>query len=146
MRSNTKYKSVSKTLILAGIVSLALSGLHVVMIFVGAPAYDYFRAGPEMVALARAGSYIPAAVTSMVVVALALFGLYALAGAGLIHFLPKVRAGIGVIGIIYSIRGIVIVLQIPGLFPESEMRDILFSSVALVMGILYLMGWRKLGK
>ncbi len=131
-------------LLIAGSLSLGLSLLHLVMIFIGAPAYDYFRAGPEMVEWAKAGSPIPAMVTGGVALVLLFFALYGFSGAGLIAPLRFQKWALPIIGIIFTLRGLAIFLQIPGYLPENELRDIIFSLVALITGLLYLTGhWRK---
>lgn len=130
-------------LLVGGILSLLLSLLHLGMIYVGAEAYEYFRAGSEMVAMARSGSYAPSLVTLGVATVLFLFSLYGFSGSRAIPALPFLRWGLIGIGAIYILRGAVLFLQIPGYFPESEMRDIIFSSVSLLSGILYLVGLRQ---
>ena len=75
------------------------------------------------------------------------FGLYALAGAGVIGGLPFVQAGVVVIGGIYTLRGLVVVLDLVRLsrgagYPE---RQTVFSAVSLGVGLMYLAGafWRS---
>ena len=128
------------SLVGAGAMSLFIAILHFAMVLVGAPAYDYFRAGPEMVELAQSGSLIPGSVTLGITLAFLVFSLYAFAGAGWLPALPFVRPAIMGIGLLFTLRGLAIFLQIPGLVPESEVRDIVFSGVSLLAGILYLTG------
>ena len=52
-----------RILILAGWLSAAVAALHVVIVFLGAPAYRYFGAGEDMARQAEAGSLVPAAMT-----------------------------------------------------------------------------------
>lgn len=128
-------------LIIAAALTLAIALLHAGMIVAGAPAYDYFRAGPEMVSMALQGSPLPAIVTSGVVLVLLLFAGYALSAAGFIRPLPSVRWALLAISILLLLRGSALLLQIPGYWPESEGRDMVFSAVSLCLGLLYLRGW-----
>ncbi len=123
------------------IVLLLIAVLHAGIIFAGARAYDFFRAGPEMAAMAEAGSMVPTVITLGIILILILFAAYGFSGAGLFPPFPFLRFGIGIIAFLFIMRGSVIVLQIPGLFPESEIRDIVFSLVSIISGILYLIGW-----
>jgi hypothetical protein len=145
MKTYVHQKSADRKnlfLLVAATVTFIIALLHAGMIFVGAPAYDFFRAGPEMTEMALNGSIIPALVTSGVILFLLLFAGYALSGSGLIRPFPLLKWVLPAIGILFLLRGSVLILQIPGHFPESEMRDIVFSVVALLIGLCYLFGWR----
>lgn len=48
----------------AGVLSASVALLHLVVIFVGAPAYRYFGAGAEMARLDERGSPMPAVVSA----------------------------------------------------------------------------------
>jgi energy-converting hydrogenase Eha subunit H len=120
--------------------SFALVVLHFGIIVAGAPAYEYFLAGKQMVDLARAHSLVPTAVTGVVAAVFTVFGLYALAGAGVIR-LPAARILATVVGCIYTLRGTLVV-------PEAVMvqyvgrppRALVFASVSLLIGIVHLVG------
>jgi len=79
----------------------------------------------------------------------AVFGFYALSGAGHIRSLPMLRWGLLVIGLIYTIRGLLIVpliLSYAGLFrlPDATEPTVLqSSSISLLIGIVYLLGTGK---
>ena len=64
-------------LLAAGIGSLSVAVLHVVIIFIGAEAYRYFGAGEEMATGAEQGSTIPELITIGIVFVFIVFGLYA---------------------------------------------------------------------
>jgi hypothetical protein len=129
-----------------GVLSFAVAFLHLVIIFIGAPGYRYFGAGEEMAQMAESGSLIPAAITFGVAVVFALCGLYAFSGAGVIRRLPLRIIALLVIGAIYTLRGISAVPQIilklntPEAIPT---RFVIFSLVALIIGLLYLGGTIK---
>jgi hypothetical protein len=93
-------------LILGGAISAGIALLHLVVIFVGAPAYRYFGAGEEMAAMDEQGSWIPAAVTLAIVSLFTLFAFLAFSGASLIRRLPFLRTGLAVISGIFILRGL----------------------------------------
>lgn len=136
-------------LALAGALSFALALLHIVMIFVGPEAYRYFAAGKEMVEAAEAGSFKPALVTLGVTTFFALFGVYALSGAGFLQPLPFLQSALWLIGGIYSARGLTIVVQVVKLSQGKtgtnlEPKDLVFSLVSLGIGLVYLLGaWQR---
>jgi hypothetical protein len=79
------------------------------------------------------------------VLAFAGFGLYGLSGAGLIRRLPLLRLGLLVIGAIYTLRGLVLIYDLIGLFNGAPLHPAIFSLVALLVGLCYLIGspWRN---
>jgi hypothetical protein len=130
-------KNSKLLLVISGCCSLGIAVLHLIMIFIGAKAYEYFRAGEEMVRMAESGSAVPAIVTSVIVVIFILFGFYALSAAGMVFRVPFVRTGLCLIAIIYTVRGLFVFFQILKIAEEHESRDMLFSLVSLSVGILY---------
>jgi len=84
----------NKWLKIGGILSLAVALLHLVIIFIGAPAYRYFGAGEEMAKGAESGSLFPAMMTLVLVAIFAIWGLYAFSGAGMFRQLPLLRIGL----------------------------------------------------
>jgi hypothetical protein len=133
--------------------SAAVAALHVVVPLVGAPAYVYFGAGPQIAEAAKAGEWWPAALTIGIAVVFAVFSAYAFAGASFTRRVPLLRAGLVSIGLIYTLRGLSFVPQASLWLKDPEMvpgRHVAFSFVSLVAGLLYLAGavarWRTLGK
>ncbi len=138
--------SARSVLILAALLNFGFALLHIVIIGIGSPAYLYFGAA-DMAQRSAQGSWVPALVTWGLTAVLLVFGLDALAGAGVIRGLPFVQAGVVVIGGVYTLRGLVVVLDLVRLsrgagYPE---RQAVFSAVALGVGLLYLAGafWRS---
>lgn len=132
-----------RILLLAGWLSVAVAALHLVIIFLGAPAYRYFGAGEEMARQAEAGSFAPAALTLFIAVVFAVFSLYAFAGAGRLRRLPLLRTGLSVIAAIYCLRGLALLPELAGYAQGSDAvtpRQLVFSAVSLAIGILYLLG------
>lgn len=128
-------------LIVASFLSFGIAALHIVIIGVGSPAYLYFGAG-GMAQLAAQASWAPALVTWGITAVLVVFGLYALAGAGVVRSLPFLQAGIMVIGSIYTLRGLVVVLDLVRLSRGAgyPVRQTVFSAVSLGVGLVYLAG------
>jgi hypothetical protein len=130
---------------LAAASNAAIALLHLAIIFLGAPAYRYFGAA-DMATLAERGSAVPALVTAGLTVVFVVFALYAWSGAGSMRRLPLLGLGLWAIGVIYTLRGLILILDIQrwmrGLhYPP---RQTVFSLVALVIGVLYLVGaWRR---
>src|SRR5262245_49896623 len=98
-------------LLFGGLASIAIAALHVVIVFIGPPAYRYFGAGEALARQAELGSLFPATLTLIVATAFALFGAYALSGAGTLRRLPLLRLGLTTIGVIYTLRGLLLVPQ-----------------------------------
>ncbi len=137
---------------LGGILSLAVALLHVIIIFIGAPAYRYFGAGEDMAAAAETGSAFPAVLTLVLVAIFAVWGFYGLSGAGVIRRLPLLKIALILIGAVYTLRGVAVfqqLFQIATSSVEVAPREIVFSLVPLVIGLAYFIGtissWRSLG-
>jgi len=93
--------------------------------------------------MAADGSVLPAVVTAFIVVILAVWGLYAFSGAGLIRKLPYLRPGLIVIAAIYTLRGACVIPEViwAAISPKAvPPQEIIFSLAALLIGITYLAG------
>lgn len=137
---------------LGGVLSFAVALLHVIIIFAGAPAYRYFGAGEEMARAAESGSAFPALLTFFLVAIFAVWGFYGLSGAGVIRRLPLLKMALLLIGAVYTLRGIAVfqqLFQIAAPSAEIATRDVVFSSVSLIIGLAYLIGtisnWKSFG-
>lgn len=120
--------------------SFALVVLHLGVIVVGARAYAFFLAGEQMVDLAEAHALTPTLVTGALVFVFAVFGSYALAGAGLLE-LPATRVLVAAIGCIYTLRGLLIVPEaIMVHFLDRPVRALFFAAVSLAIGVIHLVG------
>jgi hypothetical protein len=123
---------------LAAAASFGLALLHLVIIFIGARAYRYFDAGEAMAHMAEKGSPIPALLTLLVAVGLAVFGLYALAAAGDMQPLPLQSIAQAGIAAIFLLRGAAVVIELVRYFRGSyPLKSIGFSLVSLLIGIAY---------
>jgi hypothetical protein len=143
-------RSGNQWLKLGGILSFVVALLHILIIFVGAPAYRYFGAPEGYARAAEHGSVFPALRTLVLVTIFTIWGLYAFSGAGVIRRLPLLRIALLLIGIIYTLRGVFVFQQIFQILTSSEQvepRKIVFSLVSLIIGLAYLIGtvinWRN---
>lgn len=131
-------------LVVAGGGSLMVALLHVVIVFLGAPAYRYFGAGEEMARAAEAGSWRPALVTLGLVVIFAAWSAYAFSGAGWLQPLPLLAPALWTIGVVFTLRGLVFVPQLAmrllGFRGVVPVRHVVFSAAALGIGLAYVLG------
>ena len=136
-------RSGNQWLKLGGILSFVVALLHIVIIFVGAPAYRYFGAGEDMATAAESGSAFPAMMTLVLVAIFTIWGLYAFSGAGVIRRLLLLRIALLLIGAIYTLRGVAVfqqIFQIVTSSAEVEPREVVFSIASLIIGLAYLVG------
>jgi len=138
-------------LIVGGVANLLIGLLHVVIIFVGESAYRYFGAGEEMARWAAEGSVVPPLVTALIVLVFVVFGLYGLSGADRIRKLPLRKAVLIVVSIVFTVRGLLMIQFIYwAISPDYEVdiKDMIFTLVAITIGILYFYGtvrrWKEL--
>jgi len=142
-----KYHNIF--LLIAGILSLAVAVFQAVISFV--PAWSaYFGSGDTLASnptlLLTAGM--------IVTILFAIAGLYGLSGAGVIRRLPLLRTGLIVITLVYIYRGTLFIPQFLitiGSMPSPEpmpLQYLLSSLVALIIGLLYLIGlvvgWKRI--
>lgn len=153
-------KQGGKLLIAGAMINILTAILHISIPFIGKAAYQYFGAPPEIITLAQEG-YFAISLLIMFLLSTLFFvaGLYGLSGAGLIRPIPFRSVAILLIGILYTLRGSVVILlpfphlanKLIQLFPsilgmgrEIMFQDWLFSFVWLVTGIFYLIGYAKI--
>jgi hypothetical protein len=139
---------------LAGVLSSLIAALHVFIIFRGGPAYRYFGAGERMAKLAEQGSLKPALLTAILVVVFAAWAAYAFSGAGMLSRAPYLRTVLILIGFVYVARGVLLGPQVlwwfEGFRSAVPVRQLVFSLVSLITGVVYLegtrTGWSRLGR
>ncbi len=143
-------KSGIVLLFLGACANFALALVHVGIVLVGPPAYLYFGQAP-LADLASQGSPLPAILTLILAGIFAGWGAYALAGAGLLPRPPWPRAALLFISFLYLARGSILVLDILRLILGAgyPLRQSFFSLVALVIGVILLVGtiqrWKWIG-
>ncbi|MEM1126111.1 MAG: hypothetical protein AAGI71_05615 [Bacteroidota bacterium] len=126
-------------LLLATLLDVALALLHVAIIVVGPRAYRYFGAGEAFAQAAEAGRAWPALATAVIAGAFLGFGLYALSGAGVLAPLPLLSWVLFGIAGLFTLRGLALIPQVLGLVPGPR-RDMVFSAVSLVIGLVHAAG------
>ena len=121
--------------------SSGIALMHVVIIFIGAPAYLYFGAA-DLARLASRGSLFPALLTLLITAVFMAFGSYALSGAGLIRRLPFLVPGLFLIGGVYTLRGLIVVQDLIRMVRGAgyPFRQTAFSAVSLIVGLVHFIG------
>lgn len=128
-------------LIIAAVLNFVAALLHVLIIIFGPAWYRFFGAGERMATMAEQGDIKPTIVTLMIAGALSMFGLYALAGAGLKIPLPFVRLVLVLITSVYLLRSLAL---LPILRPAAQLPSPAFwtwsSLIVLGFGLVHLAG------
>ena len=129
-------------LLVGGVISALISILHVILAL--RPAlYRHISAGQESVLAQMAGQGSRPTTVATVALALifAIWAAYAFSGAGLINPLPWLRAALIVIGVIYILRAFFIPTEFNMTLNQGyPFRFVVFSTISLVAGLLYLIG------
>lgn len=131
-------------LALGGVASLIASAVHLAAIAGGAPWYRFLGAGEGMARAAERGGWRPALVTAAIAGVLAVWGLYALSGAGLIGRMPLLRPALAAITAAYLLRGLVLFFPSALRRPDLGQAFLLWSSlIVLAIGMVHAVGlWR----
>ncbi len=126
-------------MLVAGLLSLLVAILHIIIVFIGAEGYRFFGAGEQMAKLAEQGSWIPAIVTLAIAVVFAIWAAYAFASAGLVAKMPLQKIALVAISVIYIIRGLVVLALL--VKPELATSFNIWSSLtSLLIGLFYAYG------
>ncbi len=131
-------------LFIAGLHSMGVSALHLLMIPFGSQAYRFFGAGERMAREADAGLWIPHIITFIIAMVFLLFGMYAWSGTGFIRKLPFLKPVLLAITGIYILRGIALFPEVYFYFIATHpLRFIIFSGAALWIGVFYVFGLKQ---
>jgi len=135
--------------LLVGAILSALAALvHAGCIVFGASWYRFFGAGERMAQLASAGSWYPAVVTSIIVVVLATWSLYALSGGGFMPRLPFLRLVLCLVTAVYLLRGVAVFVLVELSLGRSSTFWWWSSAICFVVGVVHFVGlrqiWRRL--
>jgi hypothetical protein len=144
-------KSPGRVLLVLGAASsLFVAGLHLAIIAVGPRWYRYFGA-PSLAAQVEGGSLLmPTLLTLATAGVFALWGFYALSAIGVVRRLPLLRTALVFIGVVYVLRGLLLLPQLAAFASGSfgSPRFLVFSAFALLAGACYLWGavraWKSL--
>ncbi len=127
-------------LVTGALLSFVASLLHVGIIIGGSKWYDFFGAGPKMVALAERGDRRAPLMTATIAIILAVWGLYALSGARVIMQLPFLTPVLYVITAVYTLRGLAW-FPLKLLRPDLSSRFLMWSSlICLGIGGVHIVG------
>ena len=140
--------TTSALLTLAGTASLAIAMLQFVMYF-GGPAMYRYCGTPEFLIAFRVRQPVWAFLLEVALFCLfSVFAAYAFSGAGWIRPLPWRAPMLAAIAVVYLLRGLLVIVQLTGSVALSRPRDILYSFLALAIGMAYAVPtwphWREL--
>jgi hypothetical protein len=128
-------------LIAGGVMSALISLLHV---FLAVFPALYKFVGPDQSALtemAAQGSSITTTVSVALALLFAVWALYAFSGAGMIRPFPLLRIALITISVIYLLRALFLLSEIGMVVNQGyPFRFLVFSTISLVAGLLYLFG------
>jgi len=133
-------------LIAGGVISALISILHVILA-VKPDLYRYVSPdqGSALAQIAGQGSSLIIIATVVLALIFAIWAIYAFSGAGLIVRLPLLRGALIAIGVIYILRALFLPSEINMVLTQGyPFRFVVFSTVLLVAGLLYLVGILKL--
>ncbi len=130
-------------LIVAGTLSAVAAILHLGCIYFGASWYRFFGAGEQMALLSEQGSIQPTLITSLIVLVLSIWSMYAFSAAGVIFKLPLIRLALVLITLIYLARGIAGFFLINSPMGRSPEFWIWSSAICLSFGIVHLIGLKQ---
>jgi hypothetical protein len=130
-------------LIIAAGASFGVCVLHLAAILIGPAAYRLLGAGEDFAAMAEIGSPFPALITFGLAVLFAIFGFYALSGAGVLRRFPLLAVVLVGTTALYTLRGALLFvelgLSLASLVPLDGM-NILYSAASLAIGIIHFTG------
>ncbi|NMP01679.1 hypothetical protein HHE94_02915 [Pseudoalteromonas arctica] len=130
-------------LIIAGTLSAVVATLHLGCIYFGGSWYRFFGAGEQMALLSEQGSIKPTLITSVIVLILSTWSLYAFSAAGVIFKLPFIRRALVLITFIYLARGITGFFLINNPMGRSPEFWVWSSIICLSFGIVHLVGLKQ---
>ena len=125
-------------LLAGGYFSLAFAAFQVSVIWWSPSAVRYFG-GPAELSMERPILYAVLCLAVSEIVAV--FGVYALSGAGKIRRLPLLRTVLIAVTGIYLLRGLLIIPQAPVVLKHPGLvRFLVFSAISLCLGMVHLAG------
>lgn len=127
-----------RALRLAGWANIAIAAGHVVGLIWAWSMFRFVGIEAEMREIAAQGSALPYVFTLIPAAAICLFGLYALSAAGDVRRLPRLRAGLVVVAVIYVYRATL--YDGFASVREGDAAQLAFSATALLIGLCYAYG------
>jgi len=132
-------------LIAGGVISTLISLLHVILALKPG-LYQYIAPGQAsaLTQMATQGSGPIIIATVALALIFAIWAIYGFSGAGLVGPLPLLRKALIMIGVIYLLRALFLVSEIQMVLTQGyPFRFVVFSTISLVAGLLYLIGILK---
>ncbi len=130
-------KTTNRFLCWGACANFLIAALHITVFFWPGAVFALTGIGEYMAKQAATYWAIPYVLTMVVMAAFVLFGLYGLSAAGAIKPLPLLKLGIYGIAVVYLIRGAEGLIMT---IVRGYSLDLLYSLVAIVVGLLYLFG------
>lgn len=126
---------------------MLIAVMHLGCVIIGPSCYRFMGAGEQMAVLAENGHWYPPVITMFIAGVLSVWALYAFSGAGLIVRLPIVRSVLVLVTSVYVLRGIAF-QPLMAYFPDNSRAFWLWTSaIALVIGLVHLVGlfqvWKR---
>ena len=140
--------SARNLLIAGGVITALISLLHV-LLAVRPALYRYFGPGQQsgLTQMAVEGSRGTTIATAALALIFAVWAIYAFSGAGVIGELPLLRAALIAIGVIYVLRSLFVISEVRMVLTQGyPFRFVVFSTISLVAGLLYLIGALRLSR
>lgn len=133
---------------IGGLTNIMIAFVHIIGLFWAEKMFEVTGIGKEMDNLAQTHSSLPYLLTIFVSIVFFVFGLYGLSADNKFRKLPFLKLGIFSIAGIYIFRGLGEII-IDTLLGTNSSTEIVYSIIALTIGLLFLFGglkkW-KLGK
>ena len=158
MEATTAVRVGRLLLAIGGCANIMVAILHVFMKFIGISAFNYFGAPVALIQLIENNhTWLVMEIMGLLVGLFLVAGFYGLSGAKIIRRLPGLNFILVTIGVIYTVRGAVVVLipfpgvvgylihnypTILGMGRPIMLHDWVFSFISLLVGLIYLVGWR----
>ena len=143
----TEQAKTNYYLIGGGVISALIAILHVILALEPS-LYRYIRPDQESVLgqMAEQGSPATVMPTFFLAAVFAIWAIYAFSGAGLLGRLPALRSGLIVIGVIYILRALALIPEIKMVMDQGyPLQFVVFSTISLAAGLLYLIGILRRG-
>lgn len=124
---------------IAGVFNFILAIGHLLSLIWAKHVFEAGGIGEGMNEMSQIHPFLPYLITIIVAVGFFIFGLYALSADGRIRKLPLLKLGIFTIAAIFILRSVMGFVEIITM-DISVVREIIYSLVALLVGLLYLVG------
>ena len=128
---------------IGGYINILIAIGHIVGLIWAEQMFEITGIAKEMNELVQIHSSLPYLLTIIVAIVFFIFGLYGLSAAGKFRKLPLLKLGIFAISGIYLFRGIGELIFNTSQQESAPITETLYSLIALVIGLLFLIGGLK---